>query len=370
MLSIFKFGNLSLLRDKGGVFFVMLFPTLLVFILGNMLAFMDNPDEKIEPIAIAYALELSDPAEVAVVEGFLASIEEGGGIAFTRVDDTAGSLDALERGELSALVLFKDPFVIEITDGVDRIQNRAVHAIFESVSRIAASYVAVADIDPQLLGRIASQDATTSLVALKDAQHARSMLDYYAVTMIVMILFMGSGIGGASILYEDRKNGTLRRIQASPASKLSIYLQYVGSTLLQNVLQVGVVMLTSTLLLGAHLATTPLDNLLLFGTMFFAGMAISCLMMLVSLYIKGSPTYAVMGVMWVLLFMSGTFSKDINIPGFTEHSPIYLIQQAAFDLTVFGRAEKCLVVLALSVTVVVLSSALGTLLFRRKKALS
>ncbi len=71
-------------------------------------------------------------------------------------------------------------------------------------------------------------------------------------------------------------------------------------------------------------------------------------------------------VLWVLMFFSGTFSKEIYIEGITNRSPIWLLQNAAFDLTVFGRGEKCLWALLISGIILAVATLAGALLYNRK----
>jgi ABC-2 type transport system permease protein len=101
--------------------------------------------------------------------------------------------------------------------------------------------------------------------------------------------------------------------------------------------------------------------------LFAAGMAASCLFMLLGIFLKKlNPFLVLMPIMWVILFLSGTFSKEIFIPGVSDYLPPALIQSAAFDLTLFGHADKSVVVLVVSVVLIIAATIVGTILFNRK----
>jgi ABC-2 type transport system permease protein len=192
------------------------------------------------------------------------------------------------------------------------------------------------------------------------------MIDYYAIAMIVMIFFMNSAIGGASMFYSQRKDGTLRRILASPQSRASIYLQMVLQAVPQNLLQVLAAMLISVTVFDAHYAATWQLNVLLFVMLLAVGCAVSSLFLVLGIFIRVNPMLVLMPVMWIVLFMSGTFSKQIFIPGFTTIMPPYLIQTAAFDLTLFGAVGPSVVVLLVSLALIAASTLFGCVLMSRR----
>jgi ABC-2 type transport system permease protein len=171
--------------------------------------------------------------------------------------------------KIAAAVIFREPLAIQIYTGSDGIKNRAIHSIMKAFSRQSGVMYALSFNSPQALASLDDpQEAGEELVRQKDLGVNRSMLDYYAVTMTIMILFMG-GMTVATTFQDERKDRTLARMMASPKSRGMIYIQKVLGCMPSLLLQVLVVMLASTLLLGAHYAVSFVHNLLLFA-MFFA----------------------------------------------------------------------------------------------------
>ncbi|GHT79393.1 permease [Actinomycetota bacterium] len=434
MLTLLKTSFLLLVRDRGNLFFILLFPSLLVLVLGNALASFDNAENPIEPFTVEYKVNTTDSNSLMAIDAFVNEVNKSETVTFLLVQDdnsilggetsseTSGeipvsSAEKLKQGTIAAFVVFTQasaqsptqattqapvqPLGIELYEGLDSAQNRAVNMILEGFSAQTGAYNALAQsytqaqlggdsidnfasdptipnsalasnalVSQQIIAQqLADIPPTTNMVSSTTAGYQRSMLDYYAVTMIVMILVMGGSIGGASLLYDRRKEGTLRRELSTASSRTQIYLQFLLETLLQNIIQVSAVMLCSVLLFGAHYGATWQDNLLLFTMLLAAGMAISALFLIVGLFINLNPVAILMPTAWVFLFLSGTFSRPIKIPGLSEYMPTSIVQNAAFDITIFGNTQAAFTVLIVSICIIVAATALGTVLFNRKEVL-
>jgi ABC-2 type transport system permease protein len=268
-------------------------------------------------------------------------------------------------------MIFHSPLRIEITEGKDIYKSRAAMLIAQSFSRQYSAFKTAALNSPALFTEIAKDGvpALDGLVEDKDLGVSRSMIDYYAVTMIIMIIFMGGGIGGASQTFYARQDGSLRRMSASPRGRTRLFIESVVGTLPQSVVQASIVMALSTAFLGAHYANTWQGNLLLFTFFIVLGIAVAAVFMLIGLFIKVNPYIPLLAILWALLFISGTFNKDLAIPGFSEYLPMNIAQVAVFDLTVFGRTGQALAVMGVSGAVIAAACVIGSLLYRRKETM-
>lgn len=366
MFTIIKREVLLLLRDKANIFFIILFPSLLVFLLGSLLTHLDISDWEIEPMKIEYAIATEDPQSVAGIEVFLEAINENDSVELIKVGNLSDIDEKLQQGELAAAVEFTNPFGVYIYKGMDDIQNRAVESMFKGFISQAGAITALSELSPEALQEINS-NSFEGIIQEEEFTRNRSMIDYYAVAMLVMILFMGGSINGASGLYESRMEGTLARAISAPKSRVSIYIQTILGGVPQILIQVSVIMICSTLLFGAKYADTAGGNILLFLTFFIAGLSINALFAIIGMFINWNPTFICMPVMWAMMFVSGTFSKEIYIEGVTNRMPIWLLQNAAFDLTVFGHTEKCITVIVICGALLLVSVLAGALLFQRKE---
>lgn len=353
-------------RDGSSLFFILLFPSLLVLLLGNLLSSFDNPDGAVGTLRLQALVETRDPASAAAVEAFLDGLNENG-VAFTPAESREQAQALVRAGELDAAVVFGEPLSVTIYEGAGTVQNRTVRSLLTAFTKAAGAGAAIQKIAPESLPLLAQEKPQQSYLAQKDLGVNRSMLDYYAVAMTVMILFMG-GMGGAASLQEERLHKTMRRMLISPRSKAALYVQKILGSTPQVLLQVTVVMVFSSAVFGARYAARWQDNLLLFLLFFVCGLSFLALFSILGLYLNINCYVVFMPILWVMMFLSGTFSKEIFIPGLTECMPTYQIQNAAFDLTVFGRQQKAWAVLAVCTVVFVLSLVLGTVLFQRRRS--
>ena len=370
----------ELFREKSGLFLTLIFPIMMVAILGSMLAELDNPDTPIGTLRIVYAVDeglrvgSAAPGEAGfesamAVETFTGALAESDGVELTEAAGPEAAAAAVDAGLADAAMIFEAPLGISVAEGEDIYKNRAVNLIAKGFARTYGTYAAVAMAAPGYYMEIAAKEPPdfSTLTADKDLGVERSMMDFYAVTMVIMIAFMGGGIGGASDMFFARSSGMLRRITASPRSRVRLFLENVFSVVPQNIMQTLLVMIPSTLFLGAHYAVTWQQNLLLFAFFILLGVAVSAVFMLVGLFVRVNPYVPIMAVIWTLLFLSGTFSKEIFIEGFSEYTPMSIVQRAAFDLTVFGRPGQALACMGVFAIILIASCALGAILFKRKE---
>jgi ABC-2 type transport system permease protein len=308
-------------------------------------------------------------AEAAAVQAFIEGLSEHEGVEMIEAMDAEAALAEVDSGRADAALVFGSPLRISVAEGKDLYKNRAVTLIAQNIAHEYAAYKAAFLQAPGAFAEISAKGMPdfSGLAVNKDLGASRSMMDFYAVTAIVMIAFMGGGIGGAARMFFGRQSGMLRRVTASPRGRARLFIESVVGVLPQNILQATIVMVVSTVFFGAHYAKTMPENLLLFCFFVLLGMAVTAVFMLVGMFVRVNPYVPLMATLWALLFMSGTFSKDIFIEGFSEYLPMNIAQRAAFDLTVFGRPEQLLVVMGVCAIVLAASCVLGAVFFRRKE---
>lgn len=340
MLKIILNEMRSCFRSGTTLFFSILFPSLCTFFLGTLLESIEVADSVVGELNIAYCIETSDYSADAFEEFILALDEEE---VVNAEEITAGELESAAEKYSAAVKLSGSE--ITIYNGTNDVQNRTVKALIDGYNQTAAAYMSVAETNPMALMSIElSED---SYVQPHDFGRTRTMMDYYAVAMTVVIVFFGSCIAGACTYTGERDDHTIDRLYSSPVSKTAVYFGKILGCMPLVLVQVGTVMIVSTLFFGAHYCATLGENLLLFAMFVCSSLALLGVGVLVNLlFPKMQPWAVLMPVLWVMLFFSGVFQKDIAIEGVTDYLPSRIILDAAFDLTVFSRTDK-----ALSVTV-------------------
>jgi ABC-2 type transport system permease protein len=376
MLRIALQGIRDYYRDGSALFFGLIFPIVLVASLGNILANMDNPDYSIGEIKIGYYAQ-ADAETVRASGAFVQAIGQMDGVKLREEKSEDAAKKSVSDKDVDVAMVFTGSTDVKVYEGGDNIKNRTVSMIAKGFVRESAAYTAayeaVAAEDPQkiqeltdrIAARIADRDALTTDRTFDG--RTQSMIDFYAVTVIIMICFMGGGIGGASGMYYARREGLLRRLAASPKRSGAIFFENVIVYVPVNIVQTLAIMVPSTLLFGAHYAAAPADNVLLFAFSVLLGTTVGAVCMLIGLFMKSNPYIPFMAVMWTLLFISGSFNKDILIPGVSEYLPMNIMNRAAFDLTLFGRSGPILTLMAVLAVILAASCFVGSLVIRRKE---
>jgi len=343
------------LRSGSKMFFTIFFPCACVFFLGTFLESVEVSDQAVGELKVLYNTDQGEPHAVSALEEFLKSLEDEGLLSAEK-----GNRDQIQTFDIKAysagIELNQNEIIIH--KGENKIKNRAIKTIFDSYRQTATAYNQAVMVNPEILTQI--EDLDQGFVKSKDFGKSRSMMDYYAVTMAVMILFMGSCIGGSGVYANEYEWNTMQRLDGAPVSKTALYFGKIIGSLPMVLLQIGSVMFVSTFLFKAHYCNHLLDNLLLIFLFISVSLAALSVGVLLNLFLPNILLVPVlMPVLWVAMFFSGTFAMDIQIKGLTEYMPMYLIQRAAFDLTVFSRREKALFAIAVSLCMFIVMLVIG-----------
>lgn len=367
MLAIIKNEVTSFFRNGSSLFFCIFFPSILVLLLGTFLENVVVADSPVGELKIAYSVENADETALVSFEEFLRGLENEN--VLTAEKKTSSELEAAIVGGYSAAVELNGTD-ITIYNGGDSIKNRTVKALFDSYTQTVSTIATVAAVNPMILSE-EDFPSDKSYVSQKDLGVSRTMMDYYAVAMTVMIIFMAGCISGGSTYYEETKQGTLSRLEIAPVSKTAVYFGKIIGNLPMVFIQVLTVMTVSTVFYGAHYCADAKGNILLAIMFICSAMAIVAFGIIIGLFLpKTNTALVIMPILWSAMFVSGTFANIIYIKGLTDIMPMYKIQQAAFDLTVFSRPEKAVQVIIVSLILLALLVAIGAIKvnIRRKNA--
>ncbi len=353
-------------REKAYLFFFLLFPVVLVFLLGNLLQSTDIAEKAIGKIKIMYLIDTENPYQREIIKNFVSMVGESDNLSFSETEDIEKAKLLVGDDEITAAVIFKgDPLGIQIYEGTDRIRNRTVEAVMNGFIQTDKTVMAVMRTAPQVLTTLnkSEEDYTVE----KDLGYSRSMIDYYAISMVMMIAFM-SVIVGTNAFMSERRNKTINRMIIAPQNRISIFLQKVLGMLPQTILQVTVIMGISIVVFDAHYGAGVKEVVYLFLMFCAITFCMISLGVILGLLFKNvSPFVLTMPVIWLMMFFGGTYSKDLYIKGITELMPNYIFQQAAYELSVFGHYAKATQVILICSVITMVSLTFGAFIFYKKE---
>ena len=341
-------------RSPANVFMGLLFPVLLVFFLGTMLQNLDIADYDIGEIKLQYSVTQTDEQSGKAFAEFLSNISM---IKAEKASDEKTALSLTDKGDIDAYIELKNGEIL-LYGGRNEVANRALGSVLNSFIAVSDTYYKIASTDPSLLMNT-DVDTEKSFVEQDGLGVTRSMMDYYAVSMAVMMIFMSHMIMGSTALKDEERIFTLQRLYLSPVGKVKLPPAVIGN---------AVIMLFSVFVFGAKYCDSFVGNLILFLLLSCCSLASIAVGMLIGVLIKIPAESIVIPLTWALLFFSGSFSKQVFVEGFSDKLPPYIVQQAAFRLTLYGESNSALAVIAVCLAVTAAVSLIGAAIFRVKKS--
>lgn len=352
-------------REKVNLFFFLAFPVLLIFFLGNLLTKMDVAEEGIGEIIVQYQIDTEDPYQQAAIRTFIDAAGAEGVLTFEEVSNLNEARELAARDDITAVVIFHgEPMEISVFEGTNSIKNRAVITILEGFIQNHKVINTLMEHNPMTVANLTVDNI--SGIEQKELGVHRTMIDYYAISMVAMISFMSMLVGAISFVGE-RQEKTMNRLIIAPQNRVGMFLQKVLGLVPQVIVQLSLIMFVSVFFFQAHYATNLRDNLYLYFFFLVVTLCMISIGVVIGIVIKVNPMSVIMPVLWLMMFFGGTYSKEVNIAGLSDAMPIYQIQQAAFDLAIFGRYDKVNIAIIICLVIMAVALVLGAYLFSRKE---
>ena len=257
-------------RDRSAYIMGVVGPLVLALILSGTLGGADDPS--------AFQLGLAVEDEGPVAEGFrevVAGLQDEGVVEMTEaadradlerlVDDgevaagfhlAAGFGDALESARPATMTIVGDPGAPVATDVAEAIAGTFA-AELDYVT-LAVTSVLTAEGGAGDAGRVGeltaaaqSQPPPVELVPIETEGRGADLSSYYAVSLSVFFLFFSVQFGVLSLI-EEREAGTLDRVLMAPIGKSAVLVGKMMSSLVIGVLSMVVLVVATTLIVGAE----------------------------------------------------------------------------------------------------------------------
>ncbi len=353
-------------RDPAAVFMCLFFPMLMVLILGSFLQQLDISDYGIENIKLHYTAQNSDVLNTTAFEMFLSEADI---LEAEKSTDTESSRRMVQNGELTALVTLNGSD-IELYCGDNGVSNRALSSIFNSYQQMSAIYKSILRSDPSALRNIEFADigGSDTFVEREGLGVTRSMMDYYAVAILVMMLFFSS-IGSSDSVREEKSRHTIFRVLIAPKRRTRVFAATILGKLPEFIVMIFATMVFSAVICGARYCDDILGNLMLILMYLTVSAALISIGYLIGLLINIPGPSVCLPVCWTMLFFSGSFAKPVVIEGLSGYLPPYIIQEASFSLTLFNDYSGALSVTLCSFVIFAVCMSVSALIFSKKNFL-
>jgi len=375
ILTVFQYTVLMNLRDTGNTIGQMLvFPIVLIFILGMALA-PTFEHSNFSPINVGYINEDQGPMGQHFNQ-FLTNSEIAELLNIQEIDSRHEGLDLIKSGSITALIHLDRDFskqilagnktAIQVTGhpgaplGVAIIEN-VVEGFTHGANAIQAMTAMGATNPEYIIAAGIIQDHSISASGLMPGS-----MDYYAVTMLIMIIMYGSlyasfGMGQSYLASVGR------RIKGTPIRPLEQYIGLIMANVVTIYTQALIILAFTHFVFGVSWG----DNLamILFITFVMVVLAIGLGTMVVMVTREETRASSLLNVIIVIgTFVAGGYYK-VSLPGAIGYiqylSPNYLAQTAMFNTIYGGPANQTIIMLAGLISIVIVTFAVAMLAERR-----
>lgn len=258
------------LRDRSALIVAVVAPFGLAAIFSLLLGGTDDP------LSFTYAYHDGDGSEISagLRDGALAGLEDAGIATVVEVDSPDAARQAVDDDEADAALIVPAGFgeavasgsaaeieIVGATDAgfatqvLDAVANGFAAEIDGIRISVATAGAALGESDPAALAALAGRAAATASPitvepTVVEAQQM-SATTYYVAGMAIFFLFFTAQFGVLSLLTE-RRVGTLPRLVAAPIGPWAIVLGKALGSFALGIVSMAVLVVASTLLLGAE----------------------------------------------------------------------------------------------------------------------
>jgi ABC-2 type transport system permease protein len=235
---------------------MVLIPIVLIIILGAAFAGAFDSTVKLGGINVLYTVRSGQYLEDGF-KSFVKELNDGVGITFEETDDVEEGMESVRNTRYSCYILVADnPEEIKLYKN-ERYEFNA-NLVQSLMKMFSERYSAIAELNkqnPEITEKILSDRSMdyVKTVAL-DKKRQPGALDYYAVSMLTLILMYAS-LTGLWAIKDEQNLKTGGRILCSPVTKPEYLLGKVLGGILVTIVQAGMVVLFSKFILKAYWGT-------------------------------------------------------------------------------------------------------------------
>lgn len=234
MISVIKATILNCIRDRKNLFFMILFPIFLIFIVGSTLSsYFDDMNKSVFVGGFnIYYLNEGDKNINEVFDTFKSVVEESKDIKDISIKEVRNIDEGKKEVRVNRAVLLhlKEDSIDIYSNDKSFIKNSLVYGILESITNRYNAVTEVYKIDPIKAGEIISSNEDINFIKSNDIPYEKtpSSMDYYGVAEIGLMMFYFVSYP-LFLLKEDKLNNIKDRIKLSGLSLNKYYLSsFIG----------------------------------------------------------------------------------------------------------------------------------------------
>ncbi len=357
------------IRDYKANMLMVLLPILLIIILGAALSNTFEKEYVFDEVTVLYTevdLEGGAPL-IQAFKNFREQIAKETGIIFEEAESLENGIENVSTYKYSAYIYVDSDqrYVKLYKNEKHTFYANLVESALNSFTSTYATMYAIALSNPSALTDIKAAQ-TKEYVTLNslDAKQKPGSTDYYAVTMMTLILLYASLTGSYSVK-SDIEQMTASRIISSPVRKYELLTGKVLGCLFITLLQALVVVLFSKIILKANWGEDMATIAILLFT--YSIMTVSLGVGTAYLFRKGEAGQGIINtIIPIMVFLGGGY-VPISVMGPAIEkakvvSPVYWINSAILNVIYEADYSKVAISIVINLSIAAIFIAIATML--------
>lgn len=359
-------------RNKRSLAIMILFPIVLIVILGTAFSKVMSNDIKLGEIRALYTVQGEGNVEKAF-EDLKKGLKDYN-VSFKETEDIEKAKESVKDSNYSCYIL-----VNEDSKEIKIYKNDRYYLDASFVEGILNTFVQrynvineISEKNPRVLEEILKESDKTFVKTetLNEKKEPRAV-DYYGVTMTTLIVLYSS-MTGAFAMRSEKNRKTEGRMMAAPVAKKEIFIGKTVGAVVVTILQILIVILFSKYILGVNWGDNIIILLLVIGSEII--MAVSLGIGVSFLTKTESAMNGILQLMIpVMVFLGGGYvpieqfnSEMLN--SISNFSPVRWVNSSILNIVFRDNYEKVLPTVAINITAAVIFLIIASMLFRREEA--
>ena len=319
----------SLWRDPINVTIMTAFPILLILVLGTALSSFVTPNMDFDPLPVAVVADENDQL------GLFLSSEEISAFIEPEFMSRSDAEEHLENQTIPGAIFESDNDISVVLLPGTGLYGPIVLSIIDSYKQIGAA-ATMAAMSGRDIHSLLELEPAVNAVAL--GNRLPSAIDYYAVTMLVMILLF-TGFNGMEVFNKGLLGDTGNRTRTSPIRSSALVGGLLAASTITSFIQGMITFVFAGVVYGVYWGERiPLVLLTLFAVVLLSQSF--CIFLIMVLRNQGAVIGVTQAVVWVTTFISQGYVRfDFGeLDRFFQYAPNAMAQTVIFG-SIFGGDE-------------------------------
>lgn len=320
------------LRNKKSMGLMILFPIVLMLVLGTALSGVVDTSGEFKSMSVIY----TNTDTQSFGQAFNAFVDKGQetGIKFHEAKNESQGIESIKNDKYSCFIKVTPTGIEFYKNKRFTFQASLVQGILDSFLQRYDAVAAIAKTNPAAIKAVLADNSKPRLVTTSSLKHKKlKSMDYFAVTILTLII-MYSALSASSSIGQERSGKTANRLLSSPLRRHELLIGKMLGVLGVTLLQGMVVLLFSKYLLktywGDHLGTVLL--IIIAEIMMAVSFGIATMLL-----IKGNAGNAIINTaIPIIVFLGGGYGPVENfgktVIAISNVSPIRWVNRSILEV--------------------------------------